>query len=177
MVLAIIAIVTAVAVPSFVHSMRGNRLRAGARSVVMAGRYAWSMAVLNQKDIEVAFDLDAGTINIRLAAPPVDLDAEFGEAGDEDERPLSDLPQAAEDEIPETTGAGFEEITRQLDRVHFDYVQLDDGDESNPEDRVQAVVYHSNGRCTPYTVRIVDENGEAMIVEVDALGSAQSEKK
>jgi len=178
LVLVIIAVVTAVAVPSFVKSIRGNRLRAAAQTVVMSGKYAWSMAVLNQKDIEVAFDRESGTIHVSLCAPPVDPEAEFGEKEDEEDRsPFTEFPQAAEDEVPETTGAGFEEITRQLERVHIDYVVLEDGGESSPADKVRTVVYHSNGRCTPYTVRVVDEDGEAIVVEVDALGSARTERE
>jgi len=176
-VMVIIGIVTALAVPSFVKSIRGNRLRAAAQTVVMSGRYAWSMAVLNQKDVEVAFDLEACAIDIRLSAPPVDDEAEFGEEEEEDRLALTALPRAAEDEIPETTGAGFEEITRQLERVYIDYVLIEDGEESNPADKVQTVVYHSNGQCTPYSVRVVDENGEAIVIEVDALGSPRTERE
>ena len=50
MVVAIIAIITAITIPQLVASTRGNRLRAATRLVVMAGRYARSMAVLRQED-------------------------------------------------------------------------------------------------------------------------------
>ena len=50
LVIAIIGVITAVTLPQFVRSIRGQRLRTAARSIVMAGRYARSMAVMKQTD-------------------------------------------------------------------------------------------------------------------------------
>ena len=38
------------------------------------------------------------------------------------------------------------------------------------------VIYRSNGRCLPYVVRLVDENGAATLTRVDALSTPSSER-
>ena len=71
LVLAIFAVVAAVTVPTFVKSIRGNRLRTATRTVLMAGRYARSMALLNQQEMAVTFDMEAGKVSVlRLGAAP-----------------------------------------------------------------------------------------------------------
>ena len=55
LVLAIVGVITAVTLPNLVRSLRGNRLTVAARTVVMAGRYARSMAVLKQEEVTVTF--------------------------------------------------------------------------------------------------------------------------
>ena len=67
MVAAIIAIVTSLAIPSLVRSLRGNRLRTATRDVVMLGRYARSMALLDQRERELVFDVDGGAMVVRYA--------------------------------------------------------------------------------------------------------------
>ena len=64
LVIAIIGVVSAMSIPSFVRSTRGNRLRAALRTVVMAGRYARSMAVLEQQRKTVKFNLTSGSVSV-----------------------------------------------------------------------------------------------------------------
>ncbi|MEI8121857.1 MAG: hypothetical protein WCI20_07375, partial [bacterium] len=61
-------------------------------------------------------------------------------------------------------------IVRQLDAVHIDYVTLEHK-KNKAQDDAAVVVYQSNGRCTPYEVRVVDDFGSAMIITVDAVAS------
>lgn len=63
MVIAIMAVVTAITIPSFVTSMRGSRLRTSVRTVVKIGRYSRSLAVLKQIPMTVSFDLDSGMVS------------------------------------------------------------------------------------------------------------------
>ena len=53
MVVAIVAIVSAVTFPLLARSLRGNRLQTARLTVMMASRYARSMAILQQKTIPV----------------------------------------------------------------------------------------------------------------------------
>ena len=39
------------------------------------------------------------------------------------------------------------------------------------------VIYRSNGRCTPYRVRLVDEKGDAMVASVNALSTASVKRE
>lgn len=131
LVLMIIGIVTAVVAPGFARSIRGNRLRTAARSVVMAGRYARSMAVLEQKAMDVSFDIDAATVSV----------------GDK--------------------------LKTKLEGVRVEYVEM-----KNEEifmNGVCLVTYRSNGRCVPYKIKILDERGAWVVIEVDALSSAKTD--
>lgn len=133
LVLAIIGVVTAVTLPSLVKSIRGNRLRTASRSVVTAGRYVRSMAVLKQKEMALAFDLDAGEISV----------------------------------------GG--ELTRVLDKVIIEYVNIE-GDERYTKGKC-SVTYDANGTCTPYSVRVRDQDGAAVTIDVDRLSSARTERE
>lgn len=66
LVLAIVGVATAVTLPNLVRSTRGNRMRAAARTVVMAGRYARSMAVLRQQPVTLEFAIGAGNAPSRI---------------------------------------------------------------------------------------------------------------
>jgi type IV fimbrial biogenesis protein FimT len=64
LVMAILGVVAAVTTPYMVRSIRGNRLRTAARDVVMAGRYARSMAVVRQQEMTLTFNIDAAGFSI-----------------------------------------------------------------------------------------------------------------
>jgi len=174
LVLAILGVVSAVTVPSFVRSIRGNRLRAAARTVVMAGRYARSLAVLKQCDFEVTFDLAAGDVSV-AEAPESD-----GEGEDEAELQPA-IATTAFEPGSGATGAVVRAAdpwapSRRLDRVAIAYVDVE-GAGSPVREGTCRVTYRNNGRCTPYTVKIVDEWGSGVVVSVDALSSAQTERE
>jgi type II secretion system protein H len=58
----VIGVSTAIVFPMVSRSMRGSRLRAAARSIVMLGRYARSMAVLDQETLHLQFDRESGSV-------------------------------------------------------------------------------------------------------------------
>jgi len=64
LVLTIIGIVVAVGVPSMAKSIRGNRLRLAASTVVKAGRYARSMAIMRQQEVRLAFNVGDGRVEV-----------------------------------------------------------------------------------------------------------------
>jgi prepilin-type N-terminal cleavage/methylation domain-containing protein len=134
LVLAIVGIAAAITVPNFVKSIRGNRLRTAGRVVIKAGRYARSMAVLQQKDVIVTFRFDPAAVAV-------------GEAEN-----------------------------YALERVRVEWVELR---ETAAADRrtegACSIVYRPNGTCTPYQVRLADESGAWLLVDVDALSSARTE--
>jgi type II secretion system protein H len=134
LVLAILAVATAVTTPYLVHSIRGNRLRTAARDVVMAGRYARSMAVVRQEELALTFDLDGARISV----------------GDE--------------------------LVRPLDRITIEHVRFE-GDEEPRTKGSCTAVYQSNGRCTPYELKLVSQDGDTMTITVDALSSARVEQE
>lgn len=167
LVLAIMAIVTVIVMPSLVHSIRGNRLRTAARTVTMAGRYARSMALLQQREMFLTFNLDKAGITITPA----------GAVEREEDAAVAAPPAEARapETFSETASSGVvvraeaEVITRSLEQVTIASVVI--GDSDVREGSCQ-VVYRSNGLCTPYKVTVVDTYGNSVTVEVDALGSA-----
>ncbi|MFO7871053.1 MAG: prepilin-type N-terminal cleavage/methylation domain-containing protein [Kiritimatiellia bacterium] len=136
LVIAVMAVLAALAVPYFVRSMRGNRLRTAARTAAESGRYARSMAVLKQKRMTLSFDFKKPAVRV----------SEMG---------------------------GSELLKRKLDRVKIDYVRLADAEKPLKEGTAK-VTYDTNGTCTPYTVRVEDQHGDGITIEVDALSSVRT---
>ena len=64
LVVVIIMLMATMAVPSFVKSFRGARLRTSARTVVMIHRHARSTAVLQQKHVAVLFDEEQNQLEV-----------------------------------------------------------------------------------------------------------------
>jgi hypothetical protein len=64
---------------------------------------------------------------------------------------------------------------RKLDGITIACVENDAGDAFM--DGTHQVVYHRNGRCTPFTVRLTDEGNNTMTVMVDALAGAKVEER
>jgi len=68
LVVVILGILAAIAAPRFGPLLAGGQLRLGARELASAGRYARTMALLNQTPVDVTVDPEAGTIDIKARA-------------------------------------------------------------------------------------------------------------
>ncbi len=172
LVLVIIGVITAVAVPEYVRSMRGNRLRTAARTVVAAGRYARSMAVLHQRAVTIRFEIGGMglVIDAQRITPATNAVAE------------AVTPAAGAAFAPDTPDAGGSRpggpgmtirLERRLDLVTIADVQI----QGEAAESGAVVVYQSNGRCTPYRVRLEDREGGVMEIRVDALASAELSRR
>ena len=64
LVVVIIGIAIGVTMPSLVRSIRGQRLKSAARTMVTVARYARSMAVLKQTDLTLSFNFATGQIDL-----------------------------------------------------------------------------------------------------------------
>ncbi len=67
LVVVVMGIAAAIAMPSFVRSIQGQRLSTAARTLATVARYARSMAVLKQSDLSLTFNLASGQVD--LASP------------------------------------------------------------------------------------------------------------
>lgn len=181
LVAAIMGLLAAVTVPSAVRSMQGNRLRVSARTIVMSGKYASSMALLQQRDFVIRFEINGGLVTLhrvrtdfRSDDAPTDVQLLLETGADEEKK---DIEEEAEGYAINQVSVALEEaeISRQLDRVIIESFELE-----NPEDEEitlpNSVRYFSNGTCTPYSLTLLDESGEAMLVTVDPLCSAETER-
>jgi len=168
LVLVIIGVITAVAVPQYVRSMQGNRLRMAGRTVVAAGRYARSMAVLHQRAVVVRFDVGGSRLVI---------DAEFNVPSTNAtaaEMSAPDVGEVDEKVAARPGGPGMNiRLERVLDLVTIADVRVQGMEQSELLKGEVMVVYQSNGRCTPYVIRLEDREGAALVIRVDALASAE----
>jgi Tfp pilus assembly protein FimT len=162
LVLVVISIVTAVTIPQFVRSMRGNRLRTAVRTVAMAGRYSRSMAVMRQRNMLLEFDLDNAKISVydvTFTMPATNnLDRANGEGAGGDPQPVLTRKSL---------------LSRRLDEVSLASVEVDD---EVRREGVVPIIYSTNGRCDPYSVTVMDATGEGVTVDVDALASAETKE-
>ncbi|MDD4873233.1 MAG: prepilin-type N-terminal cleavage/methylation domain-containing protein [Kiritimatiellae bacterium] len=179
LVVAIIGVLTILILPDFVKSLRGNRLRTAARTVVTVGKYARTMALLKQQELAVVFDLNSSAISIHSASEiipnrdTVSIDGSmvrFATAVTNDSTG-SDLTNNV---LPEgVLPTGTSELNRKLEDVRFDYVEIAKGTRQTKGSCV--VLYRSNGTCTPYDVRVIDDRGVSVTIHVDALSTATTE--
>lgn len=181
MVLAILGITTIVAMPSLVKSIRGNRLRVAARTVVMAGNYARTMAILKNQEMRLILDKTGNSVTVEpyradtpaapergfeepAPSPPPPAPSPSGESGS------TEAGEAGPSAMPSTR------ISRQLDAVRIDSVTVEHK-KMGTDEAAASVLYQTNGRCDPYEVRVVDEFGSAMVITVDAVASAKVRKE
>lgn len=169
LVLAIMAIVTVIAMPTLVHSIRGNRLRTAARTVTMAGRYARSMALLQQREVVLTLDLDKESLTIATSGKGGSPQAQEDATG---ASPPEPVPADTDSTNRPNIRAETEVITRALEQVTFAAVAVGGQDAVDFSEGSCQVVYRSNGLCTPYKVTLADTYGGSVTIEVDALGSS-----
>lgn len=179
LVLAILSITTVISMPYLVRSIRGNRLRVASATVVKAGRYAHTMALLHTREMKLIFDLDAASVRVEpryeTVVPTRDGELPPRPAPERTAPSSSSRTPEVAAEPPAVVSSPRLQISRQLDAVRIDSVEL----EHRPHETAGTVtvIYRSNGRCTPYEVRLVDEFDNAMVVTVDAISSAEARRE
>jgi Tfp pilus assembly protein FimT len=187
LVLTIISVVVAVSTPSLIASIRGNRLRTASRLVVTSGRYARSMAVMKQVEMAVNFDIDKGTVSVVQSEQRINPDKapaeEDSSASESRNKSRSGNAKGSNGvdavEVPmednSAHDAGFEDryAVQRLDRVKITSVEIQRG--KARDKGACSVAYRSNGTCDPYVIKLTDEYGVSVTVDVDALSSVKTE--
>lgn len=165
LVVTMMGIVTLMSVPTLVQSIRGNRLRTATRTVVAAGKYARSMAVMKQQELRLVFHIDAGRIEVTGAGgSAVSTGGDELIENDRDEVEEKDEPQR-----------GPSILSRELNKAQIEHVDIEN--EGMISEGSCSVVYGRNGRCTPYSVVLVDKRGGRQTITVDALSTARAEER
>jgi prepilin-type N-terminal cleavage/methylation domain-containing protein len=176
LVVAISLIAAGIAIPLFARSFQGSQLRTSARSVVMAAKYARSMAVLQQKQMAILFDRVKGNLEIISMADrrSMSLRNDFldgrntratdellatGEAGEEGAAPAaapiaSELVKALGRDV-KITGFDSDRADQVLDGIYW-------------------VNYYPNGMSDGFEIELTDRDGRRARIEVDSIsGSAK----
>ncbi|MBU1694783.1 MAG: prepilin-type N-terminal cleavage/methylation domain-containing protein [Verrucomicrobia bacterium] len=154
LVVVIILLASFVAMPSFVRSLRGARLRASLRTVIMVHRYARSLSVLQQKHAAVLFDTEMQTLEVVVVTLRGGLDQTSGF--------LEDRAQA---------GEGFQadaepDLVRHLEEgVRILDVRIEKGGQEN--EGIYLVRYYPNGMCDAYSLRLADEKNKRVEIAVE----------
>jgi prepilin-type N-terminal cleavage/methylation domain-containing protein len=161
LVVVIILIATAVAIPSFTKSFKGAKIRAATRVIVMSSRYARSVAVLQQVDTAVLYDAELGTVEIISIKDNSNPASRFlNEATD-------GTMQDGDKEAPTVTSL----LKRNLEEgVRIVSVESEDSENGVEEvDGIYVARYYSNGMCDEYSVELEDDSGKRVRMTVDPL--------
>lgn len=177
LVVAIIGLTSLLAIPSFVRSMRGARLRTSVRTVLTTHRYARNLAVLQQKQVAVLFDTAHGRLEIVVIEPPPDEEplpsidlALDGPApsGKPSEDPMASRASEAllAGVMPSETVSS--ELIRPLEtEVRIRAFESDQEEQRN--EHIYWAFYQPNGMCDGWSLTLEDEKGEGARIEVAAM--------
>ncbi len=106
MVIVIIGVVAAVVSPRIGAAMGGGKLRVGTRSIMQSARYARTMALLHQIDIDLIFDLTPDSAKVRVEVAPVTGERADGGSTGRVELPKKDGESGSQETgHPEENGA------------------------------------------------------------------------
>jgi prepilin-type N-terminal cleavage/methylation domain-containing protein len=166
LVVVIIAIASAVALPSFARSFRGAKLRASTRMVMMMHRHAQSKAVLGQRYMAILFDEVKGTVEL----------VDQGQAGQKKDSLFGNVggTGGADALGPDPAGgAASAEAAPVLDtllvRKLEEGVKIVSFQGGKEIDDLHYVNYYPNGMCEGYEIEIGDDENRTAHIQVDAV--------
>ncbi|NLG35078.1 MAG: type II secretion system protein [Lentisphaerae bacterium] len=168
MVVVIIGVAAAVAIPSFSRSFRGAKMRNSIRTVLMMHRHAQSKAVLGQRYMALLFDARKHTLELVDQGGAGGLkDAFFDSVGGQ--APPGGVmgamtsggapPPAGEPPAPDSV------LVRKLE----DGVQILSFRGGREDEELYFVQYYPNGMCETYEIQIGAESERGVRIEVDAV--------
>ena len=170
LVVFIVGIASAIALPRFMGSFKGAELRSAARTVAMSSRYARSTAVLQQKDTALIFYPDRNEVEL------VSMGTEAGVSDQErfldsrEERVMTGLLQDEDALDPEDNV--LPPVQSEMVRVLPDSVEIVNV-EVNGEvielEGTYVVNFFSNGMSDPFALNLSDENQRTASILVDSL--------
>ncbi len=161
LVLTIILIASAIAIPSFVRSYEGARLNTSARTIAMASKYARNMAVLRQQHMAILFDTRRNEIEILSlgeGAAHGDRGMFLDERAGVDRRSAGDTEQAS---VSSLMVRPMEEGVR--------IIEVSDMQGQQRHGGIYWVNYHPSGISDKYTVRLMDGRDRTVRMEVDHI--------
>jgi len=166
LVVVIIGIASAVAMPMFARSFRGAKLRNSTRTVLMMHRHAQSKAVLGQRYMAILFDELKGTLEmVDQGQPGVKKDAFFGEVGGKGPAPSGDGSVVTGGDAPAMDAQAPPLLVRKLEEG----VKILSFRGGKSIDDLYFVNYYPNGMCEAYEIQIGDEENRTTTIQVDAI--------
>lgn len=172
LVVVIIGIASAVALPTFAKSYRGAKLRTSTRMVLAMHRNAQSKAVLGQEYTALLFDVRKGTVELVEQSGARQMqDSFFGEIGGSgggmgSVMSGSDFAGGSGDI---GGGEGGDAVSSFALRRLEDTVSFESFRGGKEIDELFYVSYYPSGRCEGYTVTLADGEGRRRTVTVDPI--------
>ncbi|RKX31209.1 MAG: hypothetical protein DRP22_04080 [Verrucomicrobia bacterium] len=172
LVVMIIMIAAAVAVPVFRGSFHGLALRSTVRDLIMAGRYARARAALQSKQVALIFYLERGRFEVAELTPEEkDVDVagivhDFEGAdlwgGSPEEELKARISYKVTPLISRAASAGVRILRVSTDKVSQEY------------EGSAWVYYYPNGMCDGYTVELADKRGRRAVITVSPYSGTPS---
>lgn len=171
LVVVIIGIASAVALPTFAKSFRGAKLRTSVRMVLAMHRNAQSKAVLGQEYTALLFDVRKGTVElVEQSGPRKMQDSFFGEIGGSGGGMGSVMSGSDFSGDGGGDGGGDGEAVSSFAlRKLEDTVSFASFQGGKEIDELFYVSYYPSGRCEGYTVVLADGEGRRRSVTVDPI--------
>ena len=159
LVVVIIGIASAVAVPTFANSFKGAKLRSSVRTVLSMHRQAQSKAVLGQQYVSLLFDLRKGTVEMVEQSRTDEMKDAFFET--------LDAAAPAADSGAAPSGGVSSAVVRKLE----DSVAFTAFSGGRDIDDIHYVTYYPNGMCDGWTVHLADGDSRKKSVRIDPVTS------
>lgn len=163
LVVVIVGIAAAVAVPTFARSFRGAKLRTSTRTVLGMHRNAQTKAVLGQRYMAILFDERKGTLElVEQGGADPKKDSFFGEVGGAGGA-MGDMATGGEQSSPSAAppAQGVRKLEEGVRILSFKGGQA-------IED-LHYVNYYPNGMCEAYEIQIGDDQNHTARIRVDPV--------
>ena len=169
LVVVIIGIASAVALPTFAKSYRGAKLRTSVRMVLAMHRNAQAKAVLGQEYTALLFDVRKGTVElVEQSGARLMQDSFFGEIGGSGGG-MGSVMSGADFADGGGSEGGEAEVSSFALRKLEDTVSFESFRGGKEIDELFYVSYYPSGRCEGYTVTLADGEGRRRSVTVDPI--------
>ena len=168
LVVVILGVASAVAIPAFARSFRGAKLRNSQRTLLMVHRNAQAKAVLGQRYMAVLFDEVKGTIElVDQGQPGAKKDAFFGSVG-------GGVPAGGTMGVMASGGTPAPEeappaLNQVMTRSLEDGVKILSFRGGNEMDGIHYVSYYPNGMCEGYELQLADDENHTARIKVNAI--------
>jgi type II secretory pathway pseudopilin PulG len=168
LVVVIMLLTTTLAIPAFIKSLRGARLRTSARTVVMMHRHARALAVLQQKQVAVLYDVQKNEVEIVWLSGNRTTDAQAMFLEERADRVLTAEPEAEKPAAEAPPPTVESEMIRPLE----DGIRIVDFKSDREDQALEGIHwmnYYPNGMCDRYTMKLMDEKDRTVEVDVDNM--------
>lgn len=166
LVLAIMAMVTGLAVPLFSKSFTDMRIKSSVRTIARMGKYARTMAILRQETMMVA--INTATREVYLGAKPENTSTNATD-GQIDQDVLKRLGYVEGEKDDPTASKIDKEQHRFLpEQITIVDVEMDDAIEQEHDD-LYIINYYANGQSDWFKIEIEDASGIKALVESDPI--------